>query len=465
MSISRSPGTCAPSLSSTLSSSHPLLPASTLPRSTTSSEWRFGWSPVFPKSWAQTACWKQGSQAFRRRQPARWTRGFPCQTPVLPPTEQSVDLRFCWEHHDSASRLGLGRWANSCSASFTTVPTGARSTWGTITSLSLWARKLDVQSISRSDEYGETRCVVFKQKEVESSNVFRQSRFLQDIDRFLGELWTFLQLVFTQEMLRNLFLMGTQITCLLKQVMISWSKTVHWFLFTHPWNERIEESSGIASRRILCPKIERNSWYDTAARFTNTELQDRANCMSDSGNFHEKESICSETLSDAPSQPAVVQVLERCRAATKACVLIHGICVGHRKTLLAIHVLSSIHHRHRIKEFFTLRVKVPQLESQCRDAQGDLSPEVKNELGAQFQCRRLQEGRQPWILSLPAEIPQNSVAVQQWLQISELQFDKFPTPCTLSCWRIRPGEFLCWYSLESHVMDQSSGDSWFSGWI
>ena len=46
---------------------------------------------------------------------------------------------------------------------------------------------------------------------------------------------------------------------------------------------------------------------------------------------------------------------------------------------------------------------------------------------------------------LPAEIQQNSIAVQQRLQISELQFDNFTTPSTFSCWKIRfntPGEFL-----------------------
>ena len=39
----------------------------------------------------------------------------------------------------------------------------------------------------------------------------------------------------------------------------------------------------------------------------------------------------------------------------------------------------------------------------------------------------------------PAEIPQNSVAGQQRLQISELQFDTFPTPSTFSCWKIKLG--------------------------
>ena len=63
---------------------------------------------------------------------------------------------------------------------------------------------------------------------------------------------------------------------------------------------------------------------------------------------------------------------------------------------------------------------MPQVESQCRDVQGDLSRKVKNELGAQ-----------------PAEIPHNSMAVQQILQISELQFNKFTTPSSFLYWKIR----------------------------
>ena len=40
-------------------------------------------------------------------------------------------------------------------------------------------------------------------------------------------------------------------------------------------------------------------------------------------------------------------------------------------------------------------------------------------------------------LFLPMESPQNSMAGQQRLQISELQFDKFPTLSSFSCWKIR----------------------------
>ena len=38
---------------------------------------------------------------------------------------------------------------------------------------------------------------------------------------------------------------------------------------------------------------------------------------------------------------------------------------------------------------------------------------------------------------LPVDIPQNSMVGQQRQQISELQFDKFPTPSTFLCWKKR----------------------------
>ena len=45
--------------------------------------------------------------------------------------------------------------------------------------------------------------------------------------------------------------------------------------------------------------------------------------------------------------------------------------------------------------------------------------------------------RRPSTMSslFPLDFPQNSVVGQQRQQISELQFDKFPTPSTFLCWK------------------------------
>ena len=77
--------------------------------------------------------------------------------------------------------------------------------------------------------------------------------------------------------------------------------------------------------------------------------------------------------------------------------------------------------------------------------------------------------RKPSIINsfLLAEIPQNSMAVQQRQQISELQFDKFPTPASFSYWKKRCKTQLSSCSdfpLEaSYLLDRRSGDGRFFG--
>ena len=56
----------------------------------------------------------------------------------------------------------------------------------------------------------------------------------------------------------------------------------------------------------------------------------------------------------------------------------------------------------------------------------------------------------------------NYGADQQRLQISDLHFDKFPTPATFACWKIM---YLFTIPYGSNAMGQGSGDGWVSGWI
>ena len=151
------------------------------------------------------------------------------------------------------------------------------------------------------------------------------------------------------------------------------------------------------------------------------------------------------------------QVHALCYAATSACHLTHGICLDHRKTFCLttfdIRVITDTLSRNSsLKES-----NVPQVESQCREVQRHLSQEMKNGLEAQSQCRHLQGGRRPWIL------PHSSMVGQQRQQISELQFDKFPTPSPFLYWKIRfknqvtscsdfPSEAMLWIK-EVEIVD------------
>ena len=67
---------------------------------------------------------------------------------------------------------------------------------------------------------------------------------------------------------------------------------------------------------------------------------------------------------------------------------------------------------------------------------------------------------------LPTEVPHNSMAAQQRLQISEVQFDKIPhtfITCVLED-KIQNQVSSCSdFPIGSYVMDQRSGDGRFSG--
>ena len=66
----------------------------------------------------------------------------------------------------------------------------------------------------------------------------------------------------------------------------------------------------------------------------------------------------------------------------------------------------------------------------------------------------------------PAEIPQNSMADQQIMQLSELQSDKFTHAFNVFMLEDRiqnPVKFLFQFSFGGCVMDQRSGDGRFGG--
>ena len=85
-----------------------------------------------------------------------------------------------------------------------------------------------------------------------------------------------------------------------------------------------------------------------------------------------------EKFFHVPSRLAVVPSPRSMLSPDQSMPLDTRSCLGHRETLFAIHVHCSVHHKYLIKEFFTLRIKVPQVESQCKGVQGDLSRKVKN---------------------------------------------------------------------------------------
>ena len=112
-------------------------------------------------------------------------------------------------------------------------------------------------------------------------------------------------------------------------------------------------------------KIERKLWHDTER-----DLQERVNCMKCSREFQDVESNYSGKISHVPSQEAAIPSLRSMPSRDSRLPLDTWICRNHRETFWAIHALCSIHHRHLIKEFFTLRFHVLQVRFQwdtCRE--------------------------------------------------------------------------------------------------
>ena len=144
----------------------------------------------------------------------------------------------------------------------------------------------------------------------------------------------------------------------------------------HPWNGRIDEFS-------VCTHIERKSWYDTAAHFTDTGVA--RGCE-----LHEWFRIISRdrielhwNFSHVPSQPTVVPS-PRAMSSRDKCMPIDtwNFVWNTRKRFWQTTSFIRF-NTDFIKEFFTLRIEVPQMGTPCWTI---------------HEC--LQEGRQPWILFL-----------------------------------------------------------------
>ena len=198
--------------------------------------------------------------------------------------------------------------------------------------------------------------------------------------------------------------------------------------------EKWRELKNYESTSSLYKNWERKSWDNTKAHFTNA-----GNARADE--FYEwfrrisRSGIASQWKMFTRSQSTSSDSKFSFWAATNACHLTHGIRLDHRKTLWVINFLHLIRPNLRNSSFYDTRCY--RIGSSALWAQELLSQEMKIELRAQFQCRHLQEGRRPWVHHCRWRFRHNSRVGQQRQQISELQFDKFPTPATFACRHVR----------------------------
>ena len=138
------------------------------------------------------------------------------------------------------------------------------------------------------------------------------------------------------------------------------------------------------------------------------------------------------------------EVLVPCWAATNACHLTHGIRLDYRKTFfgnLFSAVDSSRNHYQRIHHSMT-----PGDTGSVPVHIGTRTPVARDEDHNRDTIPMPTFAIRPSTISslFPVDIPSNSMVAQQRQQISELQFDKFPTLSTFWCWKKRFKNQVSW---------------------
>ena len=203
--------------------------------------------------------------------------------------------------------------------------------------------------------------------------------------------------------------------------------------------------------------------HDTIQNLTSQiqELQERVKCMNDSGAFQDIESNYSGDCCHVPSQPAVVPSPRSMLSSDRHMPFdtwnlseTHGNVLGNPR--LMFDSAQTLYQG-------ALRSTTPSSTGAIPVQVITGRPVARGEerIGSTTPMP-MSAGRPSTMNSfLPAEIPQNSMAVQQRLQISEIlpHLQRFQLEDKLQ----DPSECLCQFSLRGCVMDQRSGDGRFSG--
>ena len=160
-----------------------------------------------------------------------------------------------------------------------------------------------------------------------------------------------------------------------------------------------EKSASTTSWWVLDAKIKRKSRDDSAAHFLIA-----ANARTDE--FYEQFSripgywnkITVEDCLTFPVRMWWFRVLVLYSAATKDCLLTHGIRLDYRKTFLVINFLRLIHPQITLKEIQSDNVQKTEEQSLEQKGRRPVTQVKTDKIKAQFQCRHLRQGRWPRVL-------------------------------------------------------------------
>ena len=179
--------------------------------------------------------------------------------------------------------------------------------------------------------------------------------------------------------------------------------------------------------------------HDTIQRLTSQlqSAQEQMNSINDSGEFQELESNPGGSLSHVPSQPEVIPSSSSMLSRDKRLPFDAWNALGLQENVSGDQISTfgspgnysqGIHHHETQRETESVPRAIGTGTSFARD-----DDQNKGRIPMPMFARRPSTMSSP----IPVDIPQNSMVGQERQQISELQFDKFPSPQSFLCWKMR----------------------------
>ena len=166
------------------------------------------------------------------------------------------------------------------------------------------------------------------------------------------------------------------------------------------------------------------------------ELQNEINCMNDSRDFQDAESVCSGN-SHVTSQPVSFS------HPIPEGMLSRSIRMSSRREgppwIWDTWYIGNVFLQIQLRVLFiTLSAGIESMEFRKRRADSLINSGNRVWNKHKFKIRDASLDSQPKVLSsfVRETLSKNYGADQQRRQISDLHFDKFPTPATLACWKI-----------------------------
>ena len=167
------------------------------------------------------------------------------------------------------------------------------------------------------------------------------------------------------------------------------------------------------------------------------ELQEQMNSMKDSGEFQEVESNYSERLSYVSSRPSMIPSSRSMLSRDKRLPLDTWHTSGLQENVFGNQF--STFDSPRDHPLGVHSCKTQREQGSVPQATGTETPFARDDKQSKDTISMPTFARRPPTMSsfIPVEFPQNSKVGQQRQQISELLFDKFPSPQSLLVWKIR----------------------------